>query len=224
MVEVAEAGTARLQQPRARSPLPGRRATAFAWLRHPLKTPPLKEDTWPNAKNVRSSRSPDPPSETQGPSAGAPPLLHITLNTGRTTEHRDAELDPGLYALLQPLLEECGGAVPAMPGFAVAWAYCGDAVLIEIAHRAVHVAECGLAWGPQQASSLWEFLNAAASPKRPPAKASGNGTAPSMPRRPWMAEVLLPSISKRPVADAMLLGGFERCLGLAILRDRRRPN
>jgi hypothetical protein len=80
-----------------------------------------------------------------------------------------------------------------MPGFAVAWAYGGDAVLIEIVCRAVHVAECGLAWGPQQASSLWEFLSAAASPKR-------------------------------PVADAMLLGGFERCLGLALLRHRLQPN
>jgi len=173
---------------------------------------------------VRSSNSLNPPPETQGPSGDAPPLLHITLNTGRTTEHRDAELDPGLYALLQPLLKECSGAVPAMPGFAVAWAYCGDAVLIEIAYRAVHVAECGLAWGSQQASSLWEFLSAAASPKPPSANASGNGTAPSMPRCPWMAEVLLPSISKRPVADAMLLGGFERCLGLALLRHRRQPN
>ena len=173
---------------------------------------------------MRSSNSPDPAPEAQGPSAGAPPLLHITLNTGHTTEHRDAELDPDLYALLQPLLRERGGAVPAMPGFAVAWAYGGDAVLIEIAYRAVPVAECGLAWGPRQASGLWGFLSAAASPERPSAKASGNGTVPSMPRWPWMAEVLLPAIAKRPVADAMLLGGFERCLGLALLRHRLRPN
>ncbi|HXP63185.1 MAG TPA: hypothetical protein VN829_21970 [Dongiaceae bacterium] len=162
---------------------------------------------------MRSSNSPDPAPEAQGPSAGAPPLLHITLNTGRTTEHRDAELDPGLYALLQPLLREWGGAVPAMPGFAVAWAYCGDAVLIQIAYRAVPVAECGLAWGPQRASSLWEFLNAAASPKPRSARASGNGSAPSMPRWPWMAEVLLPAIAKRPVREGN--GHHQVCRGNA---------
>jgi hypothetical protein len=173
---------------------------------------------------MKSGNSRNPPPDAQGPPAGGPTLLHITLNTGRTTEYRDAELDPNVYACLQPLLVERAGAIPGIPGFAVAWQCRRDTALVELSHRGVPVVECGLAWGRREASSLWEFLNESAGTMRLPTKTSCKAPMPSMPRLPWIAEVLLPGIATLPVADAIRLGGFERCLGLALLRHHVERN
>src|SRR5208283_5233475 len=101
-------------------------------------------------------------------------------------------------------------------GFAVAWCYIGDTVLMELVHGTVRVAECGLAWGPQEASTLWEFLGLTAAPLRESTTASLNTPAPSMPRPPWLAVVSLRGTAELSVLNAVSLSGFECFLGLAL--------
>lgn len=162
---------------------------------------------------MRSTNSPNPSPEAQRPAPADLPLLHITLNTGRITEHRDANLAADIYAFLDPLLRAGAGAVPGMRGFVVAWHYDGDAALIEIVHGGLPVVTCGLARGPREVAGPLGHSTAT----------SIDGPAPGTPRPLWMAVVRLPGFGTLSVTHALLLAGFEACLGLALARHHRVP-
>lgn len=169
---------------------------------------------------MKSGNHSNPAPEAQRPPSSGLPMLHITLNTGLATEHHDADLAPAICAFLEPLLRKCVGAIPGMPGFAVAWHGEGDAVLLEIVHEGVPVTECGLAWGPNEASSLWKFLSEGSGLMRLPAETQSGAATSSIPRPPWMGIVRLAAFATLSATDAALLPGFESCLGLALLRHR----
>lgn len=165
-----------------------------------------------------------PAPEAQGPLTSRLPMLHITLNTGRITEHHDADLAPDVYTFIEPLLRKRVGAIPGMPGFAVAWHNQGDAALVEIVQRGTPVTECGVAWGSREASGLWEFLCEGSGLMRPAPESPGGAGTSSIPRPPWMAVVRLQGFVTLSATDAALLPGFESCFGLALLRRRFQGN
>ena len=108
-----------------------------------------------------------------------------------------------------------------MPGYSVTWVDHGDATLIVIGRGSVPLIACGLAWGPRDASSLWESLVGLAKPL--PLSPEALVHAP-MPRLPWLGAAPLPWMADVGRDDAGRLGSFEGCLGLSLLRHRLEVN
>ena len=86
------------------------------------------------------------------------------------------------------------GAIPGMPGFAVAWHNQGDAALVEIVHEGHASYRVRFAWGSREASSLWEFLCEGSGLMRLAPETPGGAGTSSIPRPPWMGIVRLARI------------------------------
>ncbi len=151
------------------------------------------------------------------PSTG---LIHLTINTGHCVTHDPSFLWPCTYELMKPMLCYHGGSIPGLPEFTVGWHSHCDAHRIAIAKRGKPVILCALASGSNAANKLWDSLVNFSFPIL-----TTDSIIPTQPNTtPWLAVVLLQDALALSPFELGMLGSFESCLGLAMLRHIKESN
>ncbi len=182
---------------------PAGAVTSFVGLQGKMPSNTNSEGTNKMNNNTYKSQS--------NPASG---LFHLTINSGQFVTHDESFIWPKTYEILKPMLRRRCGIIPGQPQFSVAWNSRLDTHTIAIAKCGIPVILCGLATGPHGATELWDSLLRF----NFPLLATGTGIPTQPATTPWLAAGLLPTAFRLNPCEAGLLGCFEACLGLAIMR------
>jgi hypothetical protein len=135
-------------------------------------------------------------------------ILHMTLGTGDIRRSWRHEVEDGVVSLIRQQIAEmlAGLPVEVRPGYAMAGAAAGAALLATVSRDRVPLVTIAVAAKAKASARLWDEL------RRPvPGAAAAAGEPP---QAPWVAARLWPALARDPEAAAWL-GDFERCLAWA---------
>jgi hypothetical protein len=147
-----------------------------------------------------------------------PLLHHVTLNTGHVALH---ELN-GIHSLsacdFLPLLEQRGGEIPEMPGFAFALSEATHCCQFVLTYHGSELITGGVAWGPDPGDSLWRWLGDCYGYHAPRVPGWWTACPPTPPAPPWLGVVLSLNLGLIPAKQVRQLAAVERDVALALIQ------